>query len=186
MTFSLRRREFGEATPLQNDYNRFSAFETRTIVAEMQRTPSIQADFRNARFASGLPFDKRSPCAVASSNATSWRELVELYRLTQPALNLRPRYNFAPTPTIDVVRSRDAGPDHVPMRWGLIPGLLNSGRDSFSTRVNATSCWHAQVLLRRACPRTRGDRQVPRECQGLTPRSLPGVQAPRVAREEFR
>ncbi len=29
MAFSFRKREFGEATPLQNDYNRFSTFETR-------------------------------------------------------------------------------------------------------------------------------------------------------------
>ena len=27
----------------------------------------------------------------------TWHELVELYRLTQPATNLRPRYNIAPT-----------------------------------------------------------------------------------------
>jgi putative SOS response-associated peptidase YedK len=33
----------------------------------------------------------------------TWRELVELYRLTQPARNLRPRYNIAPTTAIDVV-----------------------------------------------------------------------------------
>jgi putative SOS response-associated peptidase YedK len=26
----------------------------------------------------------------------TWRELVELYRLTQPARNLEPRYNVAP------------------------------------------------------------------------------------------
>ncbi len=51
----------------------------------------------------------------------TWRELVELYRLTQPARNLRPRYNIAPTTIIDVVRLADAGPELVPMRWGLIP-----------------------------------------------------------------
>ena len=35
----------------------------------------------------------------------TWRDLVEVYQLTQPARNLRPRYNIAPTMTIDVVRS---------------------------------------------------------------------------------
>ncbi len=46
----------------------------------------------------------------------TWRELVELYRLTQPALNLRPRYNIVPTTVIDVVRLADASPELVPMR----------------------------------------------------------------------
>jgi putative SOS response-associated peptidase YedK len=36
----------------------------------------------------------------------TWRELVALYRLTQPAINLQPRYNIAPTTTIDVVIPR--------------------------------------------------------------------------------
>ena len=33
----------------------------------------------------------------------AWAELVALYRLTQPAMNLQPRYNIAPTTAIDVV-----------------------------------------------------------------------------------
>ena len=52
----------------------------------------------------------------------TWREIVALYRLTQPAINLQPRYNIAPTTIIDVVIPR--GHDRlelVPMRWGLIP-----------------------------------------------------------------
>ena len=52
----------------------------------------------------------------------TWRELVELYQLTQPALNLRPRYNIAPTTAIDVVRLAEGAPELVSMRWGLIPG----------------------------------------------------------------
>ena len=47
----------------------------------------------------------------------TWRELVELYRLTVPARNLRPRYNIAPTTTIDVLRLAESGPELVPMRW---------------------------------------------------------------------
>ena len=34
----------------------------------------------------------------------TWREIVALYRLTQPAINLQPRYNIAPTTIIDVVK----------------------------------------------------------------------------------
>jgi putative SOS response-associated peptidase YedK len=52
----------------------------------------------------------------------TWRELVELYRLTQPARNLRPCYNIAATTAIDVMRSADTSPVLVQMRWGLIPG----------------------------------------------------------------
>jgi putative SOS response-associated peptidase YedK len=48
----------------------------------------------------------------------TWRELVELYRLTQPALNLRSLYNIAPTTAIDVVRSGDAHSELVSMHWG--------------------------------------------------------------------
>jgi putative SOS response-associated peptidase YedK len=51
----------------------------------------------------------------------TWCELIELYRLTQPARNLQPRYNVAPTTTIDAVRVRDGTRELVPMRWGLVP-----------------------------------------------------------------
>jgi putative SOS response-associated peptidase YedK len=43
----------------------------------------------------------------------TWRELVELYRLTQAARNLRPRYNIAPTMTIDVMQLAEAGPEPI-------------------------------------------------------------------------
>jgi hypothetical protein len=49
----------------------------------------------------------------------TWRELVELYRLTQPARNLRPRYNIAPSTAVDVVRLAETGPEVVLMRCPL-------------------------------------------------------------------
>ena len=56
-------------------------------------------------------------CGHFTQNYT-WRELVELYRLTQPALNLRPHYNIAPTTAIDVVRWADSGPRACPDALG--------------------------------------------------------------------
>jgi putative SOS response-associated peptidase YedK len=40
------------------------------------------------------------------SQRYTWQRLVALYRLTVPAINLQPRYNIAPTTTIDVVIPR--------------------------------------------------------------------------------
>lgn len=53
----------------------------------------------------------------------TWRELVELYRLSpgMPLSNLQPRYNICPTTTIDAVIERGTKRELVPMRWGLVP-----------------------------------------------------------------
>jgi putative SOS response-associated peptidase YedK len=54
----------------------------------------------------------------------TWREIVELYRLSVPAepeRNLPGRYNICPTDTIDAAVEREGGRDLVPMRWGLVP-----------------------------------------------------------------
>ncbi|WGJ15772.1 SOS response-associated peptidase [Methylocapsa sp. D3K7] len=67
----------------------------------------------------------------------TWRELVELYRLTVPARNLRPRYNIAPTTTIDVLRLSETGPELVPMRWGLIPGWWKKTAKEVPSTFNA-------------------------------------------------
>jgi len=56
-----------------------------------------------------------------STQKYTWRELVELYRLTQPARNLEPSYNVAPITTIDTFRVRDGARELAPMRWGLVP-----------------------------------------------------------------
>ena len=63
------------------------------------------------------------------TQAYTWAELVPLYRLTQAAMNLQPRYNIAPTAMIDVVIPRDADRLELwPTRWGLIPLVVEANR----------------------------------------------------------
>ena len=86
----------------------------------------------------------------------TWRELVELYRLTQPARNLRPRYNIAPTTQIDVLRSAEAGPELLPMRWGLIPGWWKKTAKEVPSTFNARAETIAhKPMFRSAFKRTR-------------------------------
>jgi putative SOS response-associated peptidase YedK len=51
----------------------------------------------------------------------TWRELYELYQLSNVPLNIQPRYNICPTTTIDAVIARDGKRELFPMRWGLVP-----------------------------------------------------------------
>jgi hypothetical protein len=89
----------------------------------------------------------------------TWRELVELYRLTQPARNLRPRYNIAPTTAVDVVRLADTGSELVPMRWGLIPGWwkktakerLRQARRCLARTRRGTPCQSPAVAGKTRC-----------------------------------
>lgn len=59
------------------------------------------------------------------TQTSSWSELVHLYRIIEGAtpLNLRPRYNIAPTQDVIVVRSApdSGGRALTRMRWGLVP-----------------------------------------------------------------
>ena len=72
------------------------------------------------------------------TQAYSWRELVELYRLTQPAVNLQARFNIAPTTTIDVVIPRGADRlELVKMRWGLIPSWWKKTAKEVPATFNA-------------------------------------------------
>jgi putative SOS response-associated peptidase YedK len=86
----------------------------------------------------------------------TWRELVELYRLTVPACNLRPRYNIAPTTEIDVVRQAETGPEPVSMRWGLIPGWWKKTAKEAPSTFNARAETVAdKPMFRSAFKRTR-------------------------------
>ena len=53
----------------------------------------------------------------------SWREVHSFLRLGTPgpALNLRPRYNLAPSQNAALVREEDGEPRLCMLRWGLIP-----------------------------------------------------------------
>ena len=51
----------------------------------------------------------------------SWRELHELMDLIGAPLNLRPRYNVAPSQDVAVARATEEGRTLAMLRWGLIP-----------------------------------------------------------------
>jgi putative SOS response-associated peptidase YedK len=86
----------------------------------------------------------------------TWRELIELYRLTQPARNLEPRYNVAPTSTIDAVRVRDGARELVPMRWGLVPSWWKKSLKDVPATFNARGETVAEKpMFRSAFKRTR-------------------------------
>jgi putative SOS response-associated peptidase YedK len=99
----------------------------------------------------------------------TWRELVELYRLTQPARNLRPRYNIAPTTAIDVVKLAETGPELLPMRWGAHSGLVEK------------DCQGSSIDLQRAGRDRRAKTDVPLGVQ-THPLHRAGVWLLRVAR----
>ena len=76
-------------------------------------------------------------CGRFTQNYT-WREIVALYQLTQPALNLQARYNIAPTTTIDAVIPRDGERlELVRMRWGLIPSWWKKTAKEAPSTFNA-------------------------------------------------
>jgi putative SOS response-associated peptidase YedK len=53
------------------------------------------------------------------------------------ARNLEPRYNIAPTSTIDVVLPTVDGSALVPMRWGLIPSWWKKTAKDVPSTFNA-------------------------------------------------
>jgi putative SOS response-associated peptidase YedK len=67
----------------------------------------------------------------------SWRELVELYRLTCPPQNIEPRYNIPPTSTIDTIVPSSRSFTFVRMRWGLVPSWWKKSLKEVPSTHNA-------------------------------------------------
>jgi hypothetical protein len=66
------------------------------------------------------------------TNQYTWRELVELYRITEPYItpisNLETRFNFAPTETRPVIRiDKEGRRQPAMMIWGLVPPWSKDG-----------------------------------------------------------
>jgi putative SOS response-associated peptidase YedK len=75
------------------------------------------------------------------TNRFTWRELVELYQITEPYIhpisNLRPRYNFAPTDAGPIIRhDKEGRREPVMMRWGLVPSWSKDDK-SGAAMINA-------------------------------------------------
>jgi putative SOS response-associated peptidase YedK len=89
----------------------------------------------------------------------SWAELHALYSLSdQPAPNLQPHYNIAPTDQAGVITPRKSGGRlHVRMRWGLIPNWwdkpLSELPSSFNARAEtvASKPFFTEAFERRRC-----------------------------------
>jgi putative SOS response-associated peptidase YedK len=77
------------------------------------------------------------------TNRFTWRELVELYKITEPYIhpisNLEPRFNFAPMQRGIVIRLDKKGRRQpAMMRWGLVPSWSNDDK-SAAKCINAKS-----------------------------------------------
>jgi hypothetical protein len=89
----------------------------------------------------------------------TWRELVALYRLTDPSppSNLQPRYNICPTTQIDAVVEREGKRTLEQMRWGLIPSwwsksLKEMNLATFNARAETVA---SKPMFRSAFKRNR-------------------------------
>ncbi len=88
----------------------------------------------------------------------TWNEVHTFLNVFGTPLNLRPRYNIAPTTTVDVVRlDREGRRELVSMRWGLVPmwwqKALKSVPATFNARAEgiATKPMFRDAFKRRRC-----------------------------------
>jgi len=93
------------------------------------------------------------------TNQYTWRELVDLYRITEPYIapisNLEPRFNFAPMQRGVVVRlDKESRREPVVMRWGLVPSWSKDDR-SGAAMINAKAETVAEKPAYRAAFKAR-------------------------------
>lgn len=73
----------------------------------------------------------------------TWKELVDLYRLTNPTIpNLRSSWNIAPTQDAGVIVPEENGLIYKPMRWGLVPMWakdIKIGNQAINARVETAA-----------------------------------------------
>ena len=88
----------------------------------------------------------------------TWRELHERMDLIGTPLNLRPRYNVAPSQDVAVVRADDDGRSLAMLRWGLIPAwarepnigykLINARSETAAQKPSFRAAWrHRRCLI---------------------------------------
>lgn len=85
----------------------------------------------------------------------SWTDIQAFLDVVGLPRNLRPRYNIAPTTTIDVVRYVSAGRELAPMRWGLVPSWWKKPLGELPSTFNARAESIAEKPMFRAAFRSR-------------------------------
>ncbi len=87
----------------------------------------------------------------------TWAEINEFLSVLGAPLNLRPRYNIAPTTTVDVVRLDKQGQrELVAMRWGLVPFFWSKPLKALPATFNARAeTLHEKPMFREAFQRRR-------------------------------
>ena len=65
------------------------------------------------------------------SQGMTWQELYELYDLTGPAWDVRPRYNVRPTDEVSIIRLGADGRELVPAIWWLVPPWADGPNPKF-------------------------------------------------------